>query len=275
MENILGHMLNEFVIAIAKYSPIVIKKVIYLAILYVSYNPLKEFTIKSLKKVLRKKQFDELLVSFLATSMKSLIIIFYFLNVIQILGLQVASLLTLLGSVGVGVGLALKGSLSDVAGGIQILISKPFKKGDFIICGSSEGSVQKITFLYTALNTVDNRRVIVPNGKLSSSIVTVVTANPQRRADFVFFAEKEVSIDKVKTVLYDVVSNHPSVLKDKDIFVKFSKETGIATEFIVRVWTLKENFRDLNADIQEEVKKRFDKEGIRLPYQSYEVNIMK
>ncbi|MGL5426494.1 MAG: hypothetical protein ACRDAS_01120, partial [Cetobacterium sp.] len=106
MENILGHMLNEFVIAIAKYSPIVIKKVIYLAILYVSYNPLKEFTIKSLKKVLRKKQFDELLVSFLATSMKSLIIIFYFLNVIQILGLQVASLLTLLGSVGVGVGLA-------------------------------------------------------------------------------------------------------------------------------------------------------------------------
>ncbi|MGL4509511.1 MAG: mechanosensitive ion channel family protein, partial [Cetobacterium sp.] len=78
-------------------------------------------------------------------------------------------------------------------------------------------------------------------------------------------------IDKVREVLFDVVNNHPSVLKDKDIFVKFAKETPIASEFIVRVWTLKENFRDLNADIQEEVKKRFDKEGIRIPYQSYEI----
>ncbi|MGL4997368.1 mechanosensitive ion channel family protein [Cetobacterium sp.] len=274
MENILGNMLNEFIISLAKYSPIVLKKIIYLAILYISYKPIKSFSIKSLKKILRKKNFDELLVSFLSTTLNTLVIVFYFLNLVQILGLKIASLLTIFGSIGIGVGLALKGSLSDVAGGIQILVSKPFKKGDFIISCGAEGSVQKINFLYTALNTVDNRKIIVPNGKLSSAIVTTVTGNSERRADFVFFTEKECSIDKVKAVLFDVLNSHPSVLKNKDIFIKFSKETACAAEFIVRVWTLKENFKDLNSDIQETVKKRFDAEGIRFPYQSYEVNII-
>ncbi|MGL5663503.1 MAG: mechanosensitive ion channel family protein, partial [Cetobacterium sp.] len=264
-------MSDEVILYIAKYSPVLIKKAIYLLILYFTYNPVKEFVIGSLKKILRKKILDELLVNFLLTSTSLMIMIFYFLNLLEILGLKTTSILALIGSVGVGIGLALKGSLSDVAGGIQILVSKPFKKGDFIIAAGTEGAVQKISFLYTILNSVDNKKIIVPNGKLSSSIVTTVTANPQRRADFLFFTDKKCNIDKVREVLFDVVNNHPSVLKDKDIFVKFAKETPIASEFIVRVWTLKENFRDLNADIQEEVKKRFDKEGIRIPYQSYEI----
>lgn len=271
MENFLGNMSDEVILYIAKYSPVLIKKAIYLLILYFTYNLVKEFVVGSLKKILRKKILDELLVNFLLTSTSLMIMIFYFLNLLEILGLKTTSILALIGSVGVGIGLALKGSLSDVAGGIQILVSKPFKKGDFIIAAGTEGAVQKISFLYTILNSVDNKKIIVPNGKLSSSIVTTVTANPQRRADFLFFTDKKCNIDKVREVLFDVVNNHPSVLKDKDIFVKFAKETSIASEFIVRVWTLKENFRDLNADIQEEVKKRFDKEGIRIPYQSYEI----
>ncbi|MGL5355057.1 MAG: mechanosensitive ion channel family protein [Cetobacterium sp.] len=274
MESILGNMLDESVIALAKYSPVILKKMIRLAVLFISYGYVKDFCLKFLKKILRKKGFEELVVSFLATSLKTLIIVCYFIDFIQILGLRATSIIAILGSMSLGVGLALKGSLSDVAGGIQILMSKPFKKGDFIISCGAEGSVQKIGFLNTTLNTVDNRKVIVPNGKLSSSVVTTVTANPQRRADFVFFTEKECSIDKVKAVLFDVLNNHPSVLKDRDIFVKFSKETAIAAEFIVRVWTQKENFRDLNSDIQEAVKKRFDAEGIRFPYQSYRVNVI-
>ncbi|MGL6065437.1 MAG: mechanosensitive ion channel family protein [Cetobacterium sp.] len=274
MESILGNMLDESVIALAKYSPVILKKMIRLAVLFISYGYVKDFCLKFLKKILRKKGFEELVVSFLATSLKTLIIFCYFIDFIQILGLRATSIIAILGSMSLGVGLALKGSLSDVAGGIQILMSKPFKKGDFIISCGAEGSVQKIGFLNTTLNTVDNRKVIVPNGKLSSSVVTTVTANPQRRADFVFFTEKECSIDKVKAVLFDVLNNHPSVLKDRDIFVKFSKETAIAAEFIVRVWTQKENFRDLNSDIQEAVKKRFDAEGIRFPYQSYRVNVI-
>lgn len=271
MENFLGNISDEVILYIAKYSPMLLKKAIYLLILYFTYNSVKEFLVGSLKKILRKSTLDELLVNFLLTATRLMVIIFYFLNLLEILGLKTTSIIALIGSVGVGIGLALKGSLSDVAGGIQILVSKPFKKGDFIITAGTEGAVQKISFLYTILNSVDNKKIIVPNGKISSSIVTTVTANPQRRADFLFFADKKCNIDKVREVLFDVVNNHPAVLKDKDIFVKFAKETPVALEFIVRVWTLKENFRDLNADIQEEVKKRFDKEGIRIPYQSYEI----
>ncbi|MCQ8213114.1 mechanosensitive ion channel [Cetobacterium somerae] len=274
MENFLTNISEELILYTAKYSPILLKKIVYLLILYFTYRPVREFLVVSLKKILKKSTFDELLVNFLLTSTNLLIIIFYFLNLLEILGLKTTSILALIGSIGVGVGLALKGSLSDVAGGIQILVSKPFKKGDFIIAAGTEGAVQKISFLYTVLNSVDNKKIIVPNGKLSSSIVTTVTANPQRRADFLFFADKKCNIDKVREVLFNVVSNHPAVLKEKDIFVKFAKETSTASEFIVRVWTLKENFRDLNADIQEEVKKRFDLEGIRIPYQSYDVNII-
>ncbi len=276
MESLLGNISNETVLYTLKYSPIIIKKLIYLSILYFTYTPVKKFLMNSLIKILDGKILDELLVNFLLTTVNLLVTVFYFLNLLEILGLKTTSILALIGSIGVGIGLALKGSLSDVAGGIQILVSKPFKKGDFIIAAGTEGAVQKISFLYTVLNSVDNKKIIVPNGKLSSSIVTTVTANPQRRADFLFFADKKCNIDKVKKTLFEVVEKQPLVLKDRDIFVRFAKETAAASEFIVRVWTLKENFKDLSADIQEEVKKRFDKEGIRIPYQSYKVkNIYK
>ena len=276
MESLLGNISNETVLYTLKYSPIIIKTLIYLSILYFTYTPVKKFLVNSLIKILNGKILDELLVNFLLTTVNLLVTVFYFLNLLEILGLKTTSILALIGSIGVGIGLALKGSLSDVAGGIQILVSKPFKKGDFIIAAGTEGAVQKISFLYTVLNSVDNKKIIVPNGKLSSSIVTTVTANPQRRADFLFFTDKKCNIDKVKKTLFEVVEKHPLVLKDRDIFVRFAKETAAASEFIVRVWTLKENFKDLSADIQEEVKKRFDKEGIRIPYQSYKVkNIYK
>lgn len=271
MESFLSNISNEIILYSAKYSPTFLKKLMYLLILYFTYNPVKDFLVGLVEKILKKKILDELLLNFLLTTTKLLVMIFYFFNLLEILGLKTTSVLALIGSVGLGIGLALKGSLSDVAGGIQILMSKPFKKGDYIVAVGTEGVIQKIGFLYTVLSSADNKKIIVPNGKLSSSIVTTVTANPQRRADFLFFADKKCDIDRVKEALLDIVNSHPAVLKDKDIFVKFAKETATASEFIVRVWTLKENYRDLNADIQEEVKIRFDKEGIRIPYQSYEI----
>lgn len=271
MESFLSNISNEIILYSAKYSPTFLKKLMYLLILYFTYNPVKDFLVGLVEKILKKKILDELLLNFLLTTTKLLVMIFYFFNLLEILGLKTTSVLALIGSVGLGIGLALKGSLSDVAGGIQILMSKPFKKGDYIVAVGTEGVIQKIGFLYTVLSSADNKKIIVPNAKLSSSIVTTVTANPQRRADFLFFADKKCDIDRVKEALLDIVNSHPAVLKDKDIFVKFAKETATASEFIVRVWTLKENYRDLNADIQEEVKIRFDKERIRIPYQSYEI----
>lgn len=264
---------NDFIIGITSYLPILLKKIILLVIIFISYRPVRNICLKSTKYFLKEKKIDELLISFIDPTITVILLIFYGLNIISIFGLKTASVLALLGSLALGVGLALKGSFSDIAGGIQILVSKPFKKGDFIVACNVEGGVQKISFLYTVLNSVDNKKIIIPNGKLSTSVITNVTSNFERRMDFTFFADKKISIDKVKEILYSVVKEHPLVLKEKDIFVKFSKETNSATEYIVRAWVLKENFRDVSADIQENVKKRFDEEEIRLPYTSYEIEI--
>ncbi|MGL5125892.1 MAG: mechanosensitive ion channel family protein [Fusobacteriaceae bacterium] len=271
MNETLTIFFNEFLGAVAKASPVLIKKIIFLIILGLSYKPVTIFLTKAFKKFLSIRKLDELLMNFLESLLNILIITFYVLNVIQILGIQTASLLALLGSIGIGVGLALKGSLSDLAGGIQILVSRNFTKGDFITTCGVEGIVQKISFLYTVLYTPDNKYIVIPNGKLSSEVIINVGTNKERRVDCIFSVAYDTCIDKTKEVLEDIAKNHELILQDKEIFVRLGKHSASSLDFTVRVWTKKENFRDVTFDLQELVKKRFDKEGIEIPYTKIDV----
>ncbi|MEG0643821.1 MAG: mechanosensitive ion channel [Cetobacterium sp.] len=271
MEQTLTTFINEFTAALAKSAPIFIKKLIFLAILWVTYRPVQGFIMKAFNKFLSLKKLDELLIHFLQSFLNILIIIFYALNVIQILGIEMTSILALLGSIGIGIGLALKGSLSDLAGGMQILASRYFTKGDYIITCSVEGTVQRITFLYTVLHTVDNKFVVVPNGKLSGEVIVNAGANAERRVDCVFSVSYDTSIDQVKELLTDIAKNHALILQDKDIFVRLSKHNSSSLDFTMRVWTKKENYWDVFFDLQELVKKRFDQEGIEIPYNKLDV----
>ncbi|MGL6100462.1 MAG: mechanosensitive ion channel family protein [Fusobacteriaceae bacterium] len=271
MNQTFATFLSEFVGALAKASPILIKKAIFLIILGLSYKPVTNFLMKAFKKFLSIKKVDELLVHFLESLLSIMIVVFYILNVIQILGIETASLLALLGSIGIGVGLALKGSLSDLAGGIQILVSRNFTKGDFITTCGVDGIVQKISFLYTVLHTVDNKYVVIPNGKLSSEVITNIGANKERRVDCIFSVSYDTSIDKVKNVLTDIAKNHELILQDKEIFVRLAKHSASSLDFTMRVWAKKEHFRDVTFDLQELVKKRFDEEGIEIPYTKVDV----
>lgn len=177
----------------------------------------------------------------------------------------------MIGSIGIGVGLALKGSLSDLAGGIQILVSKYFVKGNFINVAGIEGTVQKITLLYTVLHTPDNKVIIVPNGKLSSGVIINVTATDVRRVDFVFSTSYETNAKKVREILFDIVSDYPYILQDKEMFIKLSKLNSSSLDFTVRVWGKKENYRDILFDLPEIVKNRFDEEGIEIPYNKLDI----
>lgn len=271
MEQAFSTFVNEFTVALAKLGPIFLKKLVLLIILWITYKPVQSFILKAFNKFLSLKKLDELLVNFLMSFLNILIIIFYSLNVIQILGIETASILALLGSIGIGVGLALKGSLSDLAGGIQILASRYFTKGDYIIACGTEGTVQKITFLYTILHTVDNKFVVVPNGKLSGEVIVNSGANALRRVDFVFSVSYDTSIDQVKDILNQIAKNHPLILKDKDIFVRLSKLNASSLDFTMRVWTKKEHYWDVFFDLQEIVKKRFDQEGIEIPYNKLDI----
>lgn len=251
--------------------PLILEKGFFLLVLYLSYKPVKNITTKFIYKILELKKIDLLLKEFLITFIDSIIIIFYVLNIVHILGVETTTLITIIGSIGIGIGLALKGSLSDLAGGIQILVSKYFTKGNFINVVGIEGTVQKITLLYTVLHTPDNKVIIVPNGKLSSGVIINITANDVRRVEFIFSTSYDTNAKNVREILYDIVSNYPYILQDKEIFIKLSKLNSSSLDFIVRVWGKKENYRDILFDLPEIVKDRFDEEGIEIPYNKLDI----
>lgn len=271
MNSTLNSISQEILNAITLYSPTILKQLILLALLGVSFKPVRNLLIRAFHKFLSLKKIDELLVHFLESVLNIAIIVFYILNVIQIIGIEMTSILALLGSIGIGVGLALKGSLSDLAGGIQILIAQPFTKGDFINSCGVEGIVQRITFLYTVLYTTDNKQIVIPNGKLSTDVIINAGTNSERRVDLIFSSSYDTPVDKVKTVLREIINEHPYILKDKDIFIRLSKMNASSLDFTVRVWSKKEHYWDVYFDLQETVKKRFDEEGIEIPYNKLDV----
>ncbi|MGL5277752.1 MAG: mechanosensitive ion channel family protein [Cetobacterium sp.] len=252
-------------------TPLILEKGIFLFLLYLSYKPVKLLTTKFFNKILELRKIELLLKEFIIILIEGIIIIFYTLNIVHILGVETTTLVAMIGSVGIGVGLALKGSLSDLAGGIQILVSKYFVKGNFINVAGIEGTVQRITLLYTVLYTPDNKVIIVPNGKLSSGVITNVTGNDIRRVDFVFSTSYESNPAKVREILLDIFSKHPLVLQDKEIFIKLSKLNSSSLDFTVRVWTRRETYRDVLFDLPEIVKVRFDEEKIEIPYNKLDI----
>lgn len=262
---------NEILSFLISASPIFLKKIVLLSILFISYKPIKNICLKGFEKVLKLRKVDALLIHFLESMLTVLIYIFYLLNVIQILGIEMTSILALIGSIGIGVGLALKGSLSDLAGGIQILVSRTFTKGDYISSCGVEGVVQRITFLYTVLFTLDNKQIVIPNGKLSGDVVTNYGFNSERRVDLIFSTSYDTNIEKVKKLITNILKNHSLVIQERDIFVRLGKHNSSSLDFTVRVWTLKENYWNVYFDLQELVKKKFDEEGIEIPYQKIDI----
>lgn len=252
-------------------APKAAKKLVFLIIIFLLYRPIVNLLNKIVRKFLSLRQVDELVIHFMESTVTTIVFIFYSLIVISVLGIRTTSFLALLGSIGVGIGLALKGSLSDLAGGVQILVARYFTKGDYIQTCGVEGTVQKITFLYTVLYTRDNKSTIIPNGKVTSEIITNFSANNERRVDFTFSVAYDTSIQEVKNILREVAEEHELVLKHREIFVRLQKHNASSLDFAMRVWTKKENYWDVFFDMQELVKDKFDQAGIEIPYNKLDV----
>ena len=220
-----------------------------------------------------------LLVKILDKSFNSFIIIS--LNIVLIVviagfvGLETTSLATIIGSAGLAIGLSLQGSLSNFAGGVLVLILKPFTIGDYIISGSNEGVVKGIDIFYTRLLTADNRLVVIPNGALSNSPITNVTNQDIRRVDIVVGVDYSEDIRKVKNLLSDIANNYELIEKDKgvDIFVDELASSSVNIGF--RVWAKTGNYWKVKWDMNENIKYEFDKAGISIPFDQLDVSIKK
>lgn len=228
---------------------------------------------KLLNKSLSKGNVDKSLHSFLNSITRMSLNILLFITIAYILGVKMTAFVTILGAAGLAVGLALQGSLSNFAGGVLIILLKPFKVGDFIEGAGHAGTVTEIQVFHTILNTPDNRIIVIPNGNLSNSSVTNYSTKDTRRVDLTFGVSYQDDIAKVKNVLTRIANEHELILKDPAPVIKLAELGDSSVNFILRVWCQSENYWTVHFDLLENVKLEFDKENINFPYPHMDVDL--
>lgn len=228
---------------------------------------------KLIDKAFEKSAMDKTVRLFLESLIRMALKVVLLITVAGMLGVQMTTFITLLGAMGLAIGLALQGSLSNFAGGVLILILKPFAVDDFIEGGGHAGTVKKITIFYTYLTTPDNKEIVVPNGILSNGSITNYSANNIRRVDLLFGVGYESSTEEVKAVIHRVVEAHELVLDEPEAFVRMSAHADSALEFKVRVWCQASDYWTVYFDLIEQVKAAFDEANINIPYPHMDVNI--
>lgn len=230
-------------------------------------------TKKIIDKSMDRKELDPSLKSFLGSFISALLYVFLIVITISTVGVQTSSLVAALGAAGLAVGLALQGSLSNFAGGVLIIIFRPFNVGDFIEVGSMMGTVKEIQIFQTYLDTPDNKRVVIPNAQLSNNSLINYTRTPSRRVDLRFGVAYDSDILKVKNIITEIVESHQLIMKDMERIVRLEQMADSSLIFVTKVWTLNEDYWTVYYDLNETVKEAFDKNSIEIPYPKMDVNI--
>ena len=191
--------------------------------------------------------------------------------VAQSLGINATSLIALVSIAGLAISLSVQDSLSNLAGGLTILSTKPFMVGDYVETGDAAGTVVEIGMVHTKLNTTDNCRLVLPNSTVVSTQVRNYSAEPSRRVDLVVGASYDAPAERVKETLLEVVHAHKKVLQDPEPFARMSKHGDSAVEYTVRVWCETADYWEVYYDLLEQIKTAFDAQGIGIPYPRVEV----
>ena len=258
--------ITEFVVA---YGPKVLGAVITLAAGFVAIALIR----KSLKKNFTKSSTEETLSRFLESLITIALKVVLVVEVLGMVGVQAASFVAILGALTLAIGFALQGSLSNFAGGILIIIFRPFKVGDYIEEGGREGVVKEIQILNTILTTVDNKTIIIPNGPLASSVVTNYSREETRRVDISVGVSYDASIPQVREALLSVASAHGKVLDDPAPFARVSELADSSVNFAMRVWVNTPDYWDVYFDLTEQVKEELDRRNISIPYPQMDVHL--
>lgn len=191
----------------------------------------------------------------------------------SIVGINGTALASVIGTAGVAIGLALQGSLANLAGGVMILLFRPFKVGDFIDNHTDSGTVKEIGVFYTVLRTVDNKQITVPNGALSNATVVNYSAEERRRVDLEFSVAYSTDHEKATRVMETVVGANAKVLEDPAPFVGLLRQDESALVYVVRAWCNAGDYWDVYFDLNANMKKAFDKVGIEIPFNQLDVHV--
>ena len=225
------------------------------------------------KRVLERRQVDPTLTNFLGGLFYYALLLLVIIAAAGQLGINTMSFLTVLGALGLAVGLALKDSLSNIAAGIMIILFRPFRIGDAVTIAGVTGSVQQIGLFNTVLHTPDNQKIIVPNSKILGDIITNITANETRRIDLVVGISYEDDIDKAKAILWELAAKDQRILKDPAPTIAVAELADSSVNLVFRPWVKTSDYWAVRFDLTEQIKKTFDAEGVSIPYPQQDVHL--
>jgi len=228
---------------------------------------------KTTKKVLERQKVDATLVGFVTNLTYVILLIFVILAALNRLGFETTSFVAILAAAGFAVGLALQGGLANFAAGVLMLIFRPFKVGDFIEAAGTSGVVEEIQIFTTQLRTPDNKTIIIPNASITSGNITNYSTKPTRRVDLVVGCGYEDDLTKVKDLLNDIIAKDERILADPAPQVAVSELGDSSVNFVMRSWVKSADYWPVYFDLTETVKRRFDEEGLSIPYPQQDVHL--
>lgn len=251
---------NEFVRVLMEYTP---KLVSAFVILFVGLYTIRIIK-KVVKKIMVKRELDPTLSKFLADILLWILRILLFVTFISKLGIETSSFVAILGAAGLAIGLSLQGSLSNFAGGMLIILFKPFRVDDVIEAQGVIGTVTEIQIFVTKLITPNNQTIFIPNGILSNGVITNYSIEGIRRADLVFALSYDTNLKEAKEIVLKVLDAHPKVLKNPEATVIIRGLTDNAIQLAIRPWMKNEDFGNTTSDLLEDCKTAFDEIGISI-----------
>ena len=232
-----------------------------------------KFITKIVKRMMKKADVDQTVTVFVGHLLYTALLVFVIITAVGKLGIPTASFVAVLGAAGLAIGLALQGSLSNFAAGFLLIIFKPFKVGDVIEGAGVIGLVEEIQMFTTQVKTGDNKKIIIPNSKLSGDNIINYTARENRRVDLVVGVGYGDDLDKVKSVIANVLDNNELVLKEPAYTIGCVELADSSVNFVVRPWVKTEDYWNAYFGLTETIKKRFDAEGICIPFPQRDVHI--
>ncbi|MGN0632819.1 MAG: mechanosensitive ion channel family protein [Oscillospiraceae bacterium] len=255
---------------LADYAP----NLLFALVIFIAGYLVIRFILFLVKKFLKKSHIDATAGSFLVSLLRAILYVILGVMILSQLQVPMSSIVAALGTAGLAIGLALRDSLTNVAGGFILMFNRPFKAGDFIEINGKEGVVKHITILYTKLLTIDNKAILIPNGTVASATITNFTQEELRRLELVFDISYSSNYRAAEALILEKVNSNPLTLQAPDKpFITLSEHSESSVKILLRVWVRSENYWDLRFALLSDIKDAFDQNGIKIPFNQLDVHV--
>ncbi|EFG1228492.1 small-conductance mechanosensitive channel MscS [Escherichia albertii] len=249
----------------------VVNIVAALAIIIIGLIVARVFS-NAVNRLMISRKIDVTVADFLSALVRYAIIAFTLIAALGRVGVQTASIIAVLGAAGLAVGLALQGSLSNLAAGVLLVLFRPFRAGEYVDLGGVAGTVLSVQIFSTTMRTADGKIIVIPNGKIIAGNIINFSREPARRNEFIIGVAYDSDIDQVKQILTNIIQSDDRILKDREMTVRLHELGASSINFIVRVWSKSGDLQNVYWDVLERIKREFDAAGISFPYPQMDVN---